>query len=380
MHNARLAIAALGVDCSYDTFHNKMLFGFRDDAVRHEMQSIAGEITDNGIIRLRQLMSDSFGFDLEDKATRDAVKSLALEHCFDPVCDMLAEAEANWDGTERVDAMVVNYLNCKDTPLNRAISRKTMIAAVRRARRPGCKYDTITVLESKEGWNKSTAWRILAGDENFSDMSILGSRGREVQEQLAETWIHENADLAGMKKADIEIVKNFASRQSDDARPAYGHFLKKQKRHSIEVGTTNDSEYLLSPNGNRRFWPMEVVKMIDANAAAAAQEQRRVKDPWEDLLVDIPEWASVCDADGKEKERVQIIHYDHGNETECASSADLLTHVLKVLPARQTKSHSMQLANAMKANGWERPSGKVTIKGQRVRGYRRPWRRDPDVM
>jgi predicted P-loop ATPase len=85
-------------------------------------------------------------------------------------------------------------------------------------------------MESEEGWDKSTAWRVLAGDENFSDASILGHGAREVQEQLSEVWIHENADLAGMRKAEVEAVKAFASRQSDDARPAYGHFLKKQKR------------------------------------------------------------------------------------------------------------------------------------------------------
>ena len=220
-------------------------------------------MTDNGIIRLRQIMSDRFGFDLEDKATRDAVMSLALEHCFDPVRDMLDKAEADYDGVERLDKMAVTYFNCDDTPLNRAIVRKTMIAAVRRVRKPGCKFDTIVVMESEEGWNKSSAWRVIAGDENFSDASILAHSAREVQEQLSEVWIHENADLAGMRKAEVESVKAFASRQSDDARPAYGHFLAKQKRHSIEVATTNDDEYLQSQTGNRRFWPLAVRKMID---------------------------------------------------------------------------------------------------------------------
>ena len=64
---------------------------------RHTVEHIVGEVTDNGIIALRQRMSDTFGFDLTDKHTRDAVTSLALEHCFDPVVDMLAEAEAGWD-------------------------------------------------------------------------------------------------------------------------------------------------------------------------------------------------------------------------------------------------------------------------------------------
>jgi len=179
------------------------------------------------------------------------------------VIDMLAEAEANWDGTKRLDRMAVDYFNCEDTKLNAAFIRKTMIAAVARARIPGIKFDNIPVLEADEGFNKSTAWRVLAGDENFSDERIIGKESREVQEQLSAIWIHENADLAGLKKAEVETVKAYASRQEDIARPAYGHFVKKQKRHSIEVGTTNSSEYLQSQTGNRRFWPLRVLKSID---------------------------------------------------------------------------------------------------------------------
>jgi hypothetical protein len=238
MHNARLAITALGIECRHDKFHNKLLFGFKDDSVRHAVEHIVGEVTDNGIIALRQLMSDTFGFDFTDKYTRDAIISLALEHCYDPVVDMLAEAEKNWDGIKRLDRMAADYLNCEDTPLNAQYIRKTMIAAVARARIPGIKFDQITVLESGEGFSKSTAWRVLAGDENFSDESIIGKNSREVQEQLAEIWIHENADLAGMKKAEVETVKAYASRATDIARRAYDRFVTKQKRHSIEVGTT----------------------------------------------------------------------------------------------------------------------------------------------
>jgi hypothetical protein len=43
MHNARVAITALGIECSHDIFHNKMLFGFRGDAVRY---NLGGEMSD----------------------------------------------------------------------------------------------------------------------------------------------------------------------------------------------------------------------------------------------------------------------------------------------------------------------------------------------
>src|SRR6516164_8675900 len=403
MHNARLAITALGIECRHDKFHNKLLFGFKDDTVRHAVEHIVGEVTDNGIIALRQLMSDTFGFDFTDKHTRDAVISLALEHCYDPVVDMLAEAEKNWDGLKRLDRMAADYLNCEDSKLNAAFVRKMMIAAVARARNPGCKFDTIVVLESVEGFNKSTALRVLAGDENFSDENIIGKNSREVQEQLAEIWIHENADLAGMKKTEVETVKAYASRMVDIARPAYGHFQKRQKRHSIEVGTTNSDSYLQSQTGNRRFWPVRVLKSIDIaklkhdrmqlwgeaahhqsqgeslvldealwGAAAVEQEARRVTDPWEDVLRDIPEVAVVREyKDGfwREKDE-QIIHRGDGAGEDRVAAADILEYLLKIPPGTQQTGHSMRLYTVMRKLGWERPiNGNVTIGGKRVKGY-----------
>jgi predicted P-loop ATPase len=404
MHNARLAVTALGVECSYDTFHNKLLFGFKDDNVRHAVGHIVGEVTDNGIIALRQLMSDTFGFDLTDKHTRDAVISLSLERCFDPVVDMLADAEKNWDGDKRLDRMAADCLNCEDTKLNSAFILKMMVAAVARARVPGIKFDTIPVLESAEGFNKSTALRVLAGDENFSDESVIGKASREVQEQLAEIWIHENADLAGMKKAEVETIKAYASRMVDIARRAYDRFPTKQKRHSIEVGTTNSDRYLQSQTGNRRFWPLRVLKSIDTaklkrdrlqlwgeaayyqsqgeslvldeklwGVAADEQEARRVTDPWEDVLSNMPQLTTYSNwKDGSRHEGTRtIIYYD--DQEEKVIGSHVLEYVLGIQPGSQTTQHTMRLSTVMKRLGWERTkNGYVSIPSVgRQKGYAR---------
>ena len=115
---------------------------------------------------------------------------------------------------------------CEDTPLNRAIGRLMLIASVRRARAPGCKFDQICVLEGGEGLDKSTAIRALAGDENFSDQSVLNVSDKEAQEQLEGIWLHELADLTGLKKAEVERVKAFASRQVDRRGPLMAGYVK----------------------------------------------------------------------------------------------------------------------------------------------------------
>jgi predicted P-loop ATPase len=398
MANAQLAIETSGVTCSYNTFHNKRLIDYRGEV--HELQHLLGEVTDSVVIGLRKALRNQFGTDFGDKHIRDALTSIGDEHRFDPVCDMLDQAQAAWDGTERLDNMAVDYANCEDTPLNRAIMRKTIIAAVRRARRPGCKFDNITVLESDEGWNKSTFWRVLAGDQNFSDESILGKSGREIQEHLSEVWIHESADLAGMRKAEREQIKAFASRQVDIARPAYGYFIKRQPRHAINVGTTNSDEYLESQTGNRRFWPLKVLKRIDTKklerdrlqlwgeaaaceakgeeitlpenlwgAAADEQEKRRVKEPWESKLADIPRTISAFDQ-GKYGTPCTVTVIHELGEIEFARSTDLLTYVLQISIDRQDRLHEMRLSDAMKRLGWARH--RAMLDNVRHRGWARP--------
>lgn len=403
MENARLAVTAIGVTCSLDLFHSKMLIDSTD-------MTIKGEVTDNIVMTLRRLMSDQFGFDLTERHVRDAVISLALERQFDPVCDMLAEAENNWDGVRRLDRMAADHLNCEDTPLNAMFVRKMMIAATARARHPGIKFDTISTFESAEGFNKSSSWKVLAGEDNFSDESIIGKATQAVQETLAACWIHENSELHGMKKAEIEHVKAFASRTSDDCRPAYGHFLKKQKRHSIEVGTTNNDQYLQSQTGNRRFWPMVVIKSIDLEKlkadrlqlwgeaahyqsqgesivlpenmwadAGIEQDARRIDDAWEDALSDIGPEVTVKyldkDTGGVVEKSITItfnVLYENPPQIRIAAAA-IFEHVLRISIAQQTTAVTMRLSTVMKKLGWQRTkNGLLTIGGKRVKGYFKP--------
>jgi len=331
--------------------------------------------------------------DFTEKHIRDAVVTLCNEHQFNPVVEMLADAEANWDGVARLDRMAVAHFNADDTELNRACVRKTMIAAVARARDPGCKFDTITVLEAPEGWNKSSAWSVLAGEGNFSDESILGKASREVQEQLSGIWIHENAELAGITKAEVEVIKAFASRQVDRARPAYGHLLVSQPRHSIEVGTTNANAYLLSPTGNRRFWPIEVKRPIDLRALRAArlqlwgeaahyqsqgevltlpealwaaagveQEARRVVHPWEHKLA---EMTTIVKVEGADYWGNGVVHLVAGEERVATSA--IFEHVLKVAAGQLNNGHSKTVAAIMTMQGWT--SKPFLLDGKTVRGY-----------
>jgi predicted P-loop ATPase len=404
LFNTRLGIMSMKISCRHDQFRDVTIIGYVGDDTVHEIKPIMGELNDAALLILRTRFSEHFNFEPDEKLIRDAVKSLAFDHCFDPILDLLDNAQANWDRTMRLPTWPVEYLGCKDTPLNCAIGRKALIAAARRARHPGCKFDNITVLEGPEGKNKSTAIRILAADEFFSDQSILGARDKEVQEQLGGVWMHESADLTGLKKAEVQQVKSFASRQWDRARPAYGHVLVRKPRRGILFATTNDQEYLQSETGNRRFWPLAcgdiniealrhdrlqllgeaahyeaigesvVLPMALWTAAMDEQEKRRAPHPWEDILSNIPDFTDESRdfTTGQATNKKIIYRANEGNGVvlEQVFSADLLEHVLRIPRGQHQKHHSMTLAICMRLLGWERPDGKkLTINGRREGGY-----------
>jgi predicted P-loop ATPase len=135
-----------------------------------------------------------------------------------------------------------------------------MVAAVARAMQPGCKVDSMLVLEGAQGAGKSTAIRILAGDEWFSD-SLPNVGTKDASDHVRGKWFIEIAELSAMSKADIEASKAFISRREERYRRPYDRSETKYKRRCVFVGTTNQDTYLRDETGNRRFWPVRVGKV-----------------------------------------------------------------------------------------------------------------------
>lgn len=69
----------------------------------------------------------------------------------------------------------------------------------------------------------------------------------------------EIGELAGMKKADLDKVKSFISRQDDKYRASFGRRVTPHLRQCVFFGTTNSQNgYLRDITGNRRYWNVKV--------------------------------------------------------------------------------------------------------------------------
>jgi hypothetical protein len=360
--NTRIAIGLLGIACRYDVFHERMTVGGQ------RIDQWAGELSEHAVQMLRVMIREQFNFEPGQENAHDAAVQECLLHQYDPVRDYLNIIK--WDGTPRLKTWVADYLGAARSEINSMIGWLSLIAAVRRQYQPGAKFDQIIVFEGKEGTWKSTALEILAGGENFSDQKILTLDDRAQQEAVQGIWIYEIADLVGLSRAEVESVKAFASRKVDRARPAYGRHRVDKPRRCIFFATTNESTYLQSQTGNRRFWPIATDRIaVDALARdrdqlwaeavhvegqvngltmpetlwtkmQAIQDTRREADPWDAIIGEIE-----ADPKAVNKDRTEWR----------ITTRDLYEIRLKLAPDRQTIVMAKRLAHAMRRLGWEGP-------------------------
>ncbi|WP_019626991.1 VapE domain-containing protein [Thioalkalivibrio sp. ALJT] len=264
--NTRTALQLMGVECRYDKFRDRHLIG------SHELQEFNGEFSDHAERILRDEIIRRFGFDPGDVNVNKAVLSLCTENRFDSLIDHI-QALPPWDGTPRLDTWLTRYLGTEENAYTREAGAAWLMAAIVRAFEPGAKFDQMLVLMGAQGVGKSTALRILAGDEFFSDAPFLHARdAREVLEVTAGVWILECAELDGIGKRDVNTLRATITRQVDAGRPAYARSPVTMPRRFVLGGTTNEDRFLLDPAGNRRFWPVEVTR-VDLEGLAAARNQ-----------------------------------------------------------------------------------------------------------
>ena len=195
--------------------------------------------------------------------SKDALISVASERQFHPIREYFASL-APWDGVKRVETLLIDFLGAEDNAYTRAVTRKTLVAAVARVHRPGIKFDSVLILNGPQGIGKSMLFEKL-GKEWFSDsLTLTDMRDKTAAEKLQGYFLLELGELAGMKKADIETVKSFLSRTDDKYRASYGINVESHPRQCVIVGTTNaENGFLRDVTGNRRFWPVTVTGTAD---------------------------------------------------------------------------------------------------------------------
>jgi putative DNA primase/helicase len=326
---------------------------------------------------------------------RTAVLIVANRSKFNKVRDYLEACALAWDGVSRLETWLIDFMGvCRGArfdamPENdrartlayvRLAGSKWLIAGAARALSPGCRVDTMLILEGEQGLMKSTALRTLGG-EWFSD-ARLDFSNKDTLLLLQGRWIIEMPELEGMNKADTSETKRFLTQHEDIFRKPYGATLTKSPRRCIFAGTVNHETYLKDDSGNRRFWPVRV-SSVDLDGLAAARDQlwgeavhrfregvaywvkpdeRALFEEQQDLRFQVDAWEGLLraflDGDGELQGRLERVKMEQ-----------LLGSALKLDKGKWDRQCSIRVGSIMRRIGWER---KRENTGARDWYYQRP--------
>ncbi len=210
-----------------------------------------------------------------------AIMSASKDKMFDPLVDMLEELKGKWDGHPRLSTHLQRVAGVVDDRWSRLVFRKFMISGVARIMDPGCKVDTMFILEGDQGFKKSTFFStLLPNDRYFSDgVSKVKTDIETIRLIHSGPLIFELGELSGLRKQEVDEIKAFLSTKVDLLRPLY-EAPRQAKRRCIFVGSTNLNDYLRDATGGRRFWPVIVTRVIDIKTVIAERAQL-----WAEALV-----------------------------------------------------------------------------------------------
>ena len=244
-----------------DTFYGKVFTKWRTDEER--------QWSDNDTNNLFIQMQHHYELGKLSKAhVQDAIDFVASMNERNEPQEWLATL--NWDGEKRIETFFNVAMGAEDTTYTKAVSKNFWVALVARIMKAGCKADEMVVLEGRQGTYKTTSLEIIGGKWYGEVNAEISSK--DFDQGLKGKILVEFGELANLKKADIEIIKRKLSTRTDEYRPSYGRYVEQHPRTCIFVGTTNESEYLKDPTGNRRFWPMKI-KKADTDYITKYREQ-----------------------------------------------------------------------------------------------------------
>ncbi|MEG4409138.1 VapE domain-containing protein [Microcoleus sp. MON2_D5] len=315
------------------------------------------------IERVYLRLADELGIDIPKQTASDLVVVTAQKYAYSPVRDYL-NSLGDVDPID-LNNLAERYFGTND-PLDAILLKRTLIAAVARAMKPGCKVDTLCILQGGQGELKSTFWQTLAGESWFTD-NLSESNEKDEKLKLRRYWLLEFSEFeTAYKKKQVEQLKAFLSSRIDSLRRPYGRSIEDFPRSSVFVGSTNRQEFLHDPTGERRYWVIPVTQKIPIETVEAERDQiwaaavaaYKAGEQWwltpdEDKLLGEKNkgWQS------SDTWEASILNYLEFRST--CTIAELLEKVIDLDLSQQKKAEQMRVSDILRCNGWMKTTKRI---------------------
>jgi len=244
--------------------HNFEFFGFdKGESKEHLAENVPTILYD----QLKKLYTRVTKQIIVDYITRYATR-----HKYNPILSAIQSVK--WDGKDRVGQIYDIFRIPADTEEG-IYSRififkwlKQCVCGLFNDIENPFSLDIILVFQGKQGIGKTRFFEMLALNSRFFGEGIcLDPRDKDSIIQATSKWISELGELGSTMKKDMDSVKAFLTKSTDEYRTPYGKASLHYPRITSFVGTVNDTEFLIDQTGNRRFVtiPLPLDLVIDYN-------------------------------------------------------------------------------------------------------------------
>jgi DNA polymerase I-like protein with 3'-5' exonuclease and polymerase domains len=197
------------------------------------------------------------------QASRVAICAVADRNIFDELKDWI-DALPDWDEVKRLDDWLVTYGGA-DTMVHKReylalVGSKYILQVLHRALHPGAKADYSMVFTAPQGIGKDRVFEAMFAPYYSEGVPSPRVSPADFAKGIAGAIVAHGAEMSAWRKSDVEEQKAALTRCVDRGRPAYGYETRSYPRRTCLAFSTNDVEFLQDATGNRRYWPVSVVR------------------------------------------------------------------------------------------------------------------------
>ncbi|MDE5619975.1 MAG: toprim domain-containing protein [Ruminococcus sp.] len=231
--------------------HNFEFYGFdKGESAEHLAENVPSILKD-------KLKEDFNSVSRQD--TIDYITRYATRHKFNPVLNAIKSVK--WDGKDRIEEIYTIFripsASTEEGKYSRIYIRKWLMqtcCALFNVIECPFSLDIILVFKGRQGIGKTRFFEKLALKSQFFGEGIcLDPRDKDSVMQATSKWISELGEIGSTMRKDMDSVKAFLTKSTDEYRTPYGKASLHYPRMTSFVGTVNDDEFLIDQTGNRRF-------------------------------------------------------------------------------------------------------------------------------
>ena len=197
------------------------------------------------------------GIELNKTVAADLINTIAERNPFNPIIEYLESVEhlpphPHWE-------KLGPWLLGNDSAIANDALQRILIAAVARSYEPGCSMSWLPILVGPQGAGKSQLVKSLVPTEFMAEINAPLEQLEREPSLLHRGMLLELGEIDHyFKSSTVESFKNIISTSIDQVRLPYARKPQRMPRRFVMFGTTNRSQFLVDPTGNRRFVPLEI--------------------------------------------------------------------------------------------------------------------------